>query len=74
MTIDQIVSELIRQKITIPELNRALLRRALYHYGSMRKVSESHGVSRQTLYNRMREFGLTVNDLKAFKDRQGRLL
>lgn len=74
MTIEQIVSELIRQKITLAELNKALLRRALYHYGSMRKVSEAHGVSRQTLYNRMREFGLTIADLKAFKDRQGRLL
>jgi transcriptional regulator of acetoin/glycerol metabolism len=74
MTIEQIVSELIRQKITLGELNKALLRRALYHYGSMRKVSKVHGYSRMTIHKRMRELGLTIEDLKAFKDRQGRLL
>jgi transcriptional regulator of acetoin/glycerol metabolism len=74
MTIEQIVSELIRQKITLGELSDALIRHSLFHYGNVERTSVYCGVSKPTVLKRMREFGITTDDIKAYKLSQRKLL
>ena len=72
MTLDEIVTELIRQQLTAKEVKQAMMRRALFRWGAYR-AAEMLGVSRETIYNYMREHGITPEDIQTFRQRSLKL-
>ena len=70
MTLVEMVSDLIRQKIPVDEVIEAMIKCALIHYGNIRHVETYLGISRPTIYKRMKEFGITPQIIREEKRRQ----
>ena len=70
MTLDEIVTELIRQPVSLDDANRAMIRRALFHYGYMSTTCAKLKISRNRLYRLMQKFGIKPSDLKEYRRRQ----
>lgn len=72
MTLDEIVTELISQQVTAQEVKQAMMRRAVFRWGAYR-AAEMLGVSRETIYNYMRQHGITPKDVRNFRQRSLKL-
>lgn len=73
MTLEQIVCELLRQRVTLRELVNAYLRKLLFHYEHQTQIADHLGVSRQQVAYRMRRLGLTCEELREWRERQMKL-